>query len=134
MKEKAYRELNDSDGRPDDVVASEAWDYHLSRNQSIIVDLFHGQVGGTGCKGQASGSFFTLLFCSLQLKSVVTCKVCGYSSVRFDPFTFLSLPLPLDSTFNLEVIGIVHKNSSYAFFIQNLHVTLCLVLLTNISR
>ena len=40
-----------------------------------------------------------------QLKSVVTCKVCGYSSVRFDPFTFLSLPLPLDSTFNLEVIG-----------------------------
>ena len=45
VKEKAYRELNDSDGRPDKVVASEAWDYHLSRNQSIIVDLFHGQVG-----------------------------------------------------------------------------------------
>ena len=45
VKEKAYRELNDSDGRPDEVVASEAWNYHLSRNQSIIVDLFHGQVG-----------------------------------------------------------------------------------------
>lgn len=44
VKEKAYKELNDSDGRPDDVVASEAWNYHLSRNQSIIVDLFHGQV------------------------------------------------------------------------------------------
>lgn len=44
VKEKAYRELNDSDGRPDEVVASEAWNYHLSRNQSIIVDLFHGQV------------------------------------------------------------------------------------------
>ena len=44
MKEKAYKELNDSDGRPDGVVASEAWNYHLSRNQSIIVDLFHGQV------------------------------------------------------------------------------------------
>ena len=44
MKEKAYRELNDSDGRPDEIVASEAWDYHLSRNQSIVVDLFHGQV------------------------------------------------------------------------------------------
>lgn len=44
VKEKAYRELNDSDGRPDEVVASEAWDYHLSRNQSIVVDLFHGQV------------------------------------------------------------------------------------------
>lgn len=44
VKEKAYRELNDSDGRPDEIVASEAWDYHLSRNQSIVVDLFHGQV------------------------------------------------------------------------------------------
>ena len=44
VKEKAYRELNDSDGRPDEVVASEAWNYHLSRNQSVIVDLFHGQV------------------------------------------------------------------------------------------
>ena len=44
VKDKAYRELNDSDGRDDAVVAKEAWDYHLSRNQSIIVDLFQGQV------------------------------------------------------------------------------------------
>ena len=44
VKDKAYRELSDSDGRPDEEVAMEAWDYHLSRNQSIIVDLFHGQV------------------------------------------------------------------------------------------
>lgn len=40
-----------------------------------------------------------------QLKSEVTCKVCQYKSVRFDPFTFLSLPLPMESTVNLEVIG-----------------------------
>ena len=44
VKDKAYRELGDSDGRDDSVVAKEAWDYHLSRNQSIIVDLFQGQV------------------------------------------------------------------------------------------
>ncbi len=44
MKDKAYKELNDSDGRPDEEVAQEAWEYHLSRNKSIIVDLFHGQV------------------------------------------------------------------------------------------
>ena len=44
VKEKAYRELDDSDGRSDEVVAKEAWDYHLSRNRSIIVDLFQGQV------------------------------------------------------------------------------------------
>ena len=45
VKEKPYRELKDSDGRSDEEVAQEAWDYHLSRNRSIIVDLFHGQVG-----------------------------------------------------------------------------------------
>lgn len=101
MKEKAYKELNDSDGRPDDVVALEAWNYHLSRNQSIIVDLFHGQVQ----RSLTALIPAALYVCCLQLKSVVTCKVCGYASVRFDPFTFLSLPLPYDSTFNLEVVG-----------------------------
>lgn len=44
-----------------------------------------------------------LLF--LQLKSVVRCTVCNYQSVRFDPFTFLSLPLPMESTVNLEAVG-----------------------------
>lgn len=39
-------ELKDSDGRTDAEVAEEAWGYHLSRNRSIIVDLFHGQVRG----------------------------------------------------------------------------------------
>ena len=41
----------------------------------------------------------------LQLKSAVQCKECGMKSVKFDPFTFLSLPLPVDSATNLEVIG-----------------------------
>lgn len=44
VKDKPYIELKDSDGRSDEEVAREAWDYHLSRNRSIIVDLFHGQV------------------------------------------------------------------------------------------
>ena len=41
----------------------------------------------------------------VQLKSEVRCKVCNYKSVRFDPFTFLSLPLPMESTINIETIG-----------------------------
>ena len=41
----------------------------------------------------------------LQLKSVVRCRECRYQSVRFDPFTFLSLPLSVESTVGLEVIG-----------------------------
>ncbi|KAM7433841.1 Transcription elongation factorSPT6 [Porites harrisoni] len=85
---KPYVELKDSDGRPDEEVAHEAWDNHLKRNQSVIVDLFQG-----------------------QLKSQVRCLECGYVSVRFDPFTFLSLPLPMDNSIYVEVI-VVHLEGS----------------------
>lgn len=60
----------------------QAWENHLLRNKSVIVDLFHG-----------------------QLKSKVTCKVCGNESVRFDPFSSLSLQLPMESYVYIEVVG-----------------------------
>ena len=46
-----------------------------------------------------------------QLKSKVTCKVCGHESVRFDPFSMLSLPLPLESSMHLEVIGMKYDGA-----------------------
>ena len=85
---KPYTELKDSDGRKDEIVASEAWDNHVRRNKSVIVDLFHG-----------------------QLKSKVTCKVCNHESVKFDPFTYLSLPLPMESSIYLETIVIKQDGS-----------------------
>uniref|UniRef100_A0A8C7I8F4 ubiquitinyl hydrolase 1 n=1 Tax=Oncorhynchus kisutch TaxID=8019 RepID=A0A8C7I8F4_ONCKI len=81
VHEKPYVELKDSDGRPDWEVASEAWENHLRRNRSIVVDLFHG-----------------------QLRSQVKCKTCGHVSARFDPFNFLSLPLPMDNSMHVEII------------------------------
>ncbi|UYV60649.1 SUPT6H [Cordylochernes scorpioides] len=78
---KPYVKLKDSDGRPDKEVAQEAWENHLLRNRSIIVDLFHG-----------------------QLQSTVRCEVCGHASVRFDPFNYLSLPLPMEGALHLEVV------------------------------
>ncbi|XP_021349870.1 ubiquitin carboxyl-terminal hydrolase 32-like isoform X2 [Mizuhopecten yessoensis] len=81
VHDKPYVELKDSDGRPDNTVAEEAWENHLKRNQSIIVDFFHG-----------------------QLKSEVRCQECSHASVRFDPFNYLSLPLPMESCIHLEVI------------------------------
>ncbi|XP_050441466.1 ubiquitin carboxyl-terminal hydrolase 32 [Adelges cooleyi] len=80
---KPYSELTDSEGRPDVIVAEEAWENHIVRNKSIVVDLFHG-----------------------QLKSKVTCKECGHESVRFDPFNYLSLPLPMESYVCLQAIVI----------------------------
>ena len=60
------------------VVAREHWENHLARNRSVVVDLFYG-----------------------QLKSKVTCKVCGHESVKFDPFSSLSLPLPVEASIAL---------------------------------
>ncbi|XP_022907068.1 ubiquitin carboxyl-terminal hydrolase 32 isoform X2 [Onthophagus taurus] len=83
VPKKQYSELRDSDGRPDEVVAQEAWSQHLARDHSIITDLFYG-----------------------QLKSKVTCQTCGHESVRFDPFNLLSLPLPMESYTLCEVLVI----------------------------
>ncbi|XP_059614538.1 ubiquitin carboxyl-terminal hydrolase 32 isoform X2 [Phlebotomus argentipes] len=83
VMEKSYSELKDSDGRADNVVAAEAWLQHNARNQSIVIDLFYG-----------------------QLKSKVTCLGCGKDSVRFDPFSLLSLPLPVENYTYCEVLVI----------------------------
>lgn len=45
IQNKPYTETVDSDGRPDEVVAEEAWQRHKMRNDSFIVDLFQGQIG-----------------------------------------------------------------------------------------
>jgi len=39
---KPYVEMTEADGRDDAVSSKEAWMKHLIRNESIIVDLFHG--------------------------------------------------------------------------------------------
>lgn len=82
VTEKPYAELKDSNGRADALVASEAWSQHHARNQSVIVDLFYG-----------------------QLKSKVSCLTCKNESVRFDPFSLLSLPLPVENYVYCEVLG-----------------------------
>uniref|UniRef100_A0A8C9Q4H0 Ubiquitin carboxyl-terminal hydrolase n=1 Tax=Spermophilus dauricus TaxID=99837 RepID=A0A8C9Q4H0_SPEDA len=72
VKKKPYLEPKDANGRPDAVVAKEAWENHRLRNDSVIVDTFHG------------------LF-----KSTLVCPECGKVSVTFDPFCYLTLPLPM---------------------------------------
>ena len=62
------------------VVSKESWQNHLKRNNSIITDLFHG-----------------------QFKSTLVCPECSKVSVTFDPFCFLSLPLPIKKDRTLEV-------------------------------
>ncbi|KAL6062848.1 Ubiquitin carboxyl-terminal hydrolase 15, partial [Balamuthia mandrillaris] len=78
---KPYVEVTESNGRPDEVVAKECWQNHLKRNQSVIVDLFQG-----------------------QLKSTLICPQCNKVSITFDPFMYLSLPMPPENDRVVEVI------------------------------
>ncbi|XP_063243702.1 uncharacterized protein LOC134542986 [Bacillus rossius redtenbacheri] len=55
----------------DEIEADKHWEKHLSTNQSIIVDTFQG-----------------------QFKSTVVCAVCKHVSVTYEPFMYLSVPLP----------------------------------------
>ncbi|KAM7410760.1 hypothetical protein PAMA_020952 [Pampus argenteus] len=80
VKNKEYIELRDANGRPDQEVAEEAWHNHRRRNDSVIVDTFHG------------------LF-----KSTLVCPECHKVSVTFDPFCYLSVPLPVSKERIMEV-------------------------------
>ncbi|KAI3638683.1 hypothetical protein MIR68_003181 [Amoeboaphelidium protococcarum] len=74
IKKKPFIEMPDYD--PDKHTESEyadhLWDMHKQRNDSVIVDLFQG-----------------------QYKSKLVCPECSKVSVTFDPFMYLSLPLPI---------------------------------------
>ena len=61
-------------------VAEEAWRNHRRRNDSVIVDTFHG------------------LF-----KSTLVCPECRKVSVTFDPFCYLSVPLPVSKERVMEI-------------------------------
>ena len=63
--------MTEATGKSDREASKEAWLKHLVRNESIIVDLFHG-----------------------QYKSTLVCNICRKISITFDPFMTLSLPIP----------------------------------------
>lgn len=83
IQRKPYVEIQDSNNRPDQEVAKESWENYEKRNDSVIVDTFHG-----------------------LLKSTVNCPECTKVSVTFDPFCYLSLPMPIKKERLLEVFWI----------------------------
>ena len=89
VSRKPYVKAVEGGSRPDAIVAKEAWEGHLKRNKSLVVDLFQG-----------------------QLKSTVTCPDCHTQSIKFDPFMFLSLPLPNEWSKAVEVVVVVSSGSA----------------------
>lgn len=78
VHDKKYMEFKEQQ-LPDEELSHQQWEYHLSRNNSIIVDLFQG-----------------------QFKSTITC-LCKNKSIKFDPFMTLTLPIPLVEQFPVKV-------------------------------
>lgn len=85
---KPYIELPDFDGMKDEEIATRSWDYHRARNDSIIVDLFQG-----------------------QFKSRLICNECKNVSVTFDPFMYLSLPLPIKKQSKTTIVYVPYDPS-----------------------
>uniref|UniRef100_K3WVW9 Ubiquitin carboxyl-terminal hydrolase n=1 Tax=Globisporangium ultimum (strain ATCC 200006 / CBS 805.95 / DAOM BR144) TaxID=431595 RepID=K3WVW9_GLOUD len=82
VKQKPYTEVKESDGKVEDaVVAKEAWERHLLRNNSIFVDHVQG-----------------------QFKSTVVCPICAKVSITFDPFNCIQLELPMQQNRKIEVV------------------------------
>ncbi|KAL7212916.1 hypothetical protein ACSBR2_015587 [Camellia fascicularis] len=71
VKYKPYIKAKEAESRLDEEVADEHWRNHLACNDSIKVDV---------CQG--------------QYRSKLVCPACKKLSITFDPFMYLSLPLP----------------------------------------
>ncbi|KAJ2889110.1 hypothetical protein IWW38_004834, partial [Coemansia aciculifera] len=88
---KPYIEVPDAAGRPDAEVADEQWSIYKRRNDSVVVDLFQG-----------------------QYRSTLVCPVCSHTSVTFDPFMYLTLPLPVQRQKWVELLFIPASTDVYA--------------------
>ena len=83
---KPYILLEEQKPTETDLEASKRfWDLYKKRENSIIVDLFHG-----------------------QFKSKITCLSCNKSSITYEPFIFLGLPIP--QKHNQEIIKFFFAN------------------------
>ena len=73
---KKYMELQEKkEGETDEQASKRWWDYFKSRENSIIMDLFQG-----------------------QYKSTIKCSSCGKTSISYDTYINLGIPIPTNGT------------------------------------
>ena len=71
---KKYLGIEETKDSETDIDAEEIWQKYVSKNESMIVDLFHG-----------------------QYKSSIVCRECGDINYSFDPNLCLSVSIPIAS-------------------------------------
>ncbi len=88
---KPYIEMQEKTDAESDFEASKRWWMnHLKRENSIIVDLFHG-----------------------QYKSTIMCPECNRISITYDPFMYLGLPIPSNQNkFFFKYFPHINKNEA----------------------
>ncbi|KIY71877.1 cysteine proteinase [Cylindrobasidium torrendii FP15055 ss-10] len=80
---KPYVEKPDWEGGGDAELAKlarDSWDGYMQRNDSVVVDLFQG-----------------------QYQSTLVCPECKKVSITFDPFMYLTLPLPVQKHWKHDI-------------------------------
>lgn len=87
VKDKPFVEQLECDNEADDTIPRKSWYNHLKRNQSVIVDLLHG-----------------------QFRSQLTCPDCNRVSITYDPFMSVSLPLNVAKKQKEIEFFFVHKD------------------------
>ncbi|ORX71732.1 cysteine proteinase [Anaeromyces robustus] len=80
VKEKKFEEYPDMNDMADEEAASTSWGLHIRRENSIIVDLFYG-----------------------QYRSINICQTCNTKRLNFEPFVYLTLPIPENQEIEVPV-------------------------------
>lgn len=91
-------ELNEKDSNNQEAInelAVKSWDQHKLRNDSIIIDLFTG-----------------------LYKSTLICPDCSKISITFDPFSDLTLPLPINNLWSGKVLLFLENGPIKQFEIE----------------
>ncbi|KAK8893646.1 hypothetical protein M9Y10_022072 [Tritrichomonas musculus] len=86
VTKKPVVESISGDGNNDEEIADESWRRYKSRNDSVIVDLFHS-----------------------QLRSRLVCPKCHKITVVFDPYMSLQLPIHKPNKVTLNLIFVPSK-------------------------
>ena len=94
---KPYFLLEEQKDNESDFYASNRfWDLYKKREDSIIVDLFHG-----------------------QFKSKIICSTCSKSSITYEPFIFLGLPIPQNREQKIINFYFNNKWESFGFDLKS---------------
>ena len=97
INKKPYIQLEEQKENETDKEASERfWNSHKKREDSIIVDLFHG-----------------------QFKSKITCEKCSNISINYEPFIFLGLPIPEKKNRMIIKFALMNKLEYFGFDLDN---------------